>query len=143
MPRFLRGLDQSRLPPAPLARAIWPQFAIEFGQLSCEELSGHVKPQMWPNRIGRRHETALLDEVLRSDRAELVAVYGRRRVGKTYLVRNHLQPAGTYLEGTGTLDGCAALQRRRFQETLEVPFTDNLALPDLPNWEAALAYLTT
>lgn len=36
---------------------------------------------------GRKYETGLLQESLRSNKAELVAVYGRRRVGKTYLIR--------------------------------------------------------
>ena len=38
--------------------------------------------------IGRTDEKKLLDKILNSDEAELVAVYGRRRVGKTYLIRN-------------------------------------------------------
>ena len=36
--------------------------------------------------IGREKEIAELEEVYHSDEAELVAVYGRRRVGKTYLI---------------------------------------------------------
>lgn len=36
--------------------------------------------------IGRRTESATLDRLFESGRAELVAIYGRRRVGKTYLV---------------------------------------------------------
>ena len=36
--------------------------------------------------IGRRAETTLLNRLYESDRAQLVAVYGRRRVGKTFLV---------------------------------------------------------
>jgi len=36
--------------------------------------------------IGRKKEIDELLELFRSDRAEFVAVYGRRRVGKTYLV---------------------------------------------------------
>lgn len=38
--------------------------------------------------IGRKQEKAILDDALKSDRSELVVVYGRRRIGKTYLVRN-------------------------------------------------------
>lgn len=38
--------------------------------------------------IGRKHEVSLLVDALSSDRSELIAVYGRRRVGKTYLIRN-------------------------------------------------------
>ena len=36
--------------------------------------------------IGRRTESATLDRLFESGRAELVAIYGRCRVGKTYLV---------------------------------------------------------
>ena len=36
--------------------------------------------------IGRKKELNELDELYNSGRAELVAVYGRRRVGKTYLI---------------------------------------------------------
>ena len=36
--------------------------------------------------IGRKQETRELIELLNSNRAEFVAVYGRRRVGKTFLV---------------------------------------------------------
>ncbi len=38
--------------------------------------------------IGRNDEKARLHESLRSTSSELIAVYGRRRVGKTYLIRN-------------------------------------------------------
>ena len=37
--------------------------------------------------IGRNYETARLRESLKSQKSELIAVYGRRRVGKTYLIR--------------------------------------------------------
>ena len=36
--------------------------------------------------IGRKHELASLKSYYDSGRAEFVALYGRRRVGKTYLV---------------------------------------------------------
>ncbi len=38
--------------------------------------------------IGRKKETEELNELYASGKAELVAIYGRRRVGKTYLVNN-------------------------------------------------------
>lgn len=34
--------------------------------------------------IGREEEKKLLEELLYSGEAELIAIYGRRRVGKTY-----------------------------------------------------------
>ena len=36
--------------------------------------------------IGRKSEQELLEECLASKRPEFLAIYGRRRVGKTYLV---------------------------------------------------------
>ena len=38
--------------------------------------------------VGRKSEKEILNDALKSNRAELIAVYGRRRVGKTFLVRN-------------------------------------------------------
>lgn len=37
--------------------------------------------------VGREKEIQKLDEILASKEAEFLALYGRRRVGKTYLVR--------------------------------------------------------
>ncbi len=36
---------------------------------------------------GRRVEQKMLEDTLLSSKSELVAIYGRRRIGKTYLVR--------------------------------------------------------
>jgi AAA+ ATPase superfamily predicted ATPase len=37
--------------------------------------------------VGRYREKEILNEALSSHRSELIAVYGRRRIGKTYLIR--------------------------------------------------------
>jgi AAA+ ATPase superfamily predicted ATPase len=39
--------------------------------------------------IGRIKECERLDECMNSDRAQLIIVYGRRRVGKTYLINEY------------------------------------------------------
>jgi AAA+ ATPase superfamily predicted ATPase len=41
--------------------------------------------------IGRKQEIEELDNLYKSDRAEFVAIYGRRRVGKTFLVKELFQ----------------------------------------------------
>ena len=38
--------------------------------------------------IGRKNEQAILEDVLKSKKAEFIALYGRRRIGKTYLIDN-------------------------------------------------------
>ncbi|ULT43349.1 ATP-binding protein [Niabella defluvii] len=37
--------------------------------------------------IGRKYETDLLQESFHNSSSELIAIYGRRRVGKTFLIR--------------------------------------------------------
>lgn len=46
---------------------------------------------MRENIIGRQREIAAINECLQSDKPELVAIYGRRRVGKTFLVKQLLE----------------------------------------------------
>ena len=41
--------------------------------------------------VGRKKEKELLDYVMNSGQAEFVAIYGRRRVGKTFLIREYCQ----------------------------------------------------
>ena len=41
--------------------------------------------------IGRKKEQKELEQVYNSNKAEFAVVYGRRRVGKTYLVREFFQ----------------------------------------------------
>lgn len=38
------------------------------------------------NIIGRKRELETIDRLYRSDKSEFLAIYGRRRVGKSYLV---------------------------------------------------------
>ena len=39
--------------------------------------------------IGRKHEQSIFNACVESQRAEFIAVYGRRRVGKTYLIKQY------------------------------------------------------
>ena len=42
---------------------------------------------MLKNIVGRQREKRILKKTLESPKSEFVAVYGRRRVGKTFLIR--------------------------------------------------------
>ena len=91
--------------------------------------------------VGRAEEQRLLSEAARGDRAALIAIYGRRRVGKTYLVRTYFEPlAGTYFEAIGQHDAPKAVQLDNFQRQLESTFFDH-RLPRLESWREALALL--
>lgn len=46
--------------------------------------------------VGRRQEIEELERLYNSDRAEFVAVYGRRRVGKTFLIKQALKGRLTF-----------------------------------------------
>ena len=49
--------------------------------------------------IGRKSELGLLSKYYDSDRPEFIALYGRRRVGKTFIVRNFFSPFSVYRTG--------------------------------------------
>lgn len=54
--------------------------------------------------IGRENEQGLLKKYIDSNRAEFIAVYGRRRVGKTFLVTETFKAALSF-NMTGVIDG--------------------------------------
>ena len=70
-----------------------------------------------PALSGRRAERQALEEALRSPDPELVAVYGRRRVGKTFLVREVCADALCF-ELVGMHDAPLAAQLRSFTTAL-------------------------
>ena len=89
--------------------------------------------------IGRLAEKRVLDIVVTSKDPELVAVYGRRRVGKTYLIREHLK-SHLVMEFSGIHDPSTAMQLANFHTSLRQAFP---AIPAvLPkNWLEAFELL--
>lgn len=68
--------------------------------------------------IGRQKEIALLQEIYESPRAEFVAVYGRRRIGKTYLVDKMFRDKYDFYM-TGIYEGTRKEQLANFAHQLE------------------------
>lgn len=68
--------------------------------------------------IGREEQLALLAEIAKSDRPEFVALYGRRRVGKTFLVRSAFQDKFVFY-ATGVIDGTMEDEMAAFNTGLE------------------------
>jgi hypothetical protein len=75
--------------------------------------------------IGREAEKRLLDHALTSRDPELIAVFGRRRVGKTYLIREYLR-RNLVFEVTGIHDQSMSMQLANFHTALRRSF------PELP-----------
>jgi uncharacterized protein len=67
--------------------------------------------------IGRKEECDLLLRALRTPRPELIAVFGRRRIGKTFLIRN-LYRDHIALEWSGIHRGTHRDQLKAFHEAL-------------------------
>lgn len=67
--------------------------------------------------IGRVFEKEVLDNALNSSRSELIAVYGRRRIGKTFLVREFYKKKIIY-SVTGFSEGSMKVQIKNFMAKL-------------------------
>jgi hypothetical protein len=98
---------------------------------------------MTNNITGRREEQALLKKIYSRDPADLLAVYGRRRVGKTYLIRHYFQEVEcVYFEVTGLKDGALHDQLKLFTEKLSAAFYQGLPLQPPQNWLDAFKLLS-
>jgi uncharacterized protein len=89
--------------------------------------------------IGRQKEKELLDSLLASKKAEFVAVYGRRRVGKTYLIRQYLKNELIF-DFSGSNDENNAVQIANFTREFGRQCVDNEILPK--DWSEAFALLS-
>lgn len=82
--------------------------------------------------VGRLREQAILKEVFENKKSELIAIYGRRRIGKTYLVREFYKQSIVF-EVTGLFG--ASLQDQISNFTKEIRKRSRRTLRDLPkNW---------
>lgn len=93
--------------------------------------------------VGREKEIHLLQQVWNSKEAEFVAVYGRRRVGKTYLVREFFSDRdAVYFELSGEKDGGLQSQLENFIEIFSKQFYKDILLQTPNSWKAAFQLLT-
>jgi hypothetical protein len=90
--------------------------------------------------VGRSHEKEILDELLLSPKAELLAIYGRRRVGKTYLVRSYLEKYITF-SCSGQIDGTMESQIKNFYLQLKKYFPAKKNIKQPETWHEAFTLL--
>jgi len=90
--------------------------------------------------IGRKIERDRLLDAFSSKDSEFVAVYGRRRVGKTFLIRETFDGAFAF-QHTGVKKGTSAIQLVCFRQSLVEH--GHSQCPDLKNWFEAFDNLKT
>lgn len=96
--------------------------------------------------VGREEETQLLEKISFSSSAEFVALYGRRRVGKTFLIREFFKSRkdSIFLNVTGTKSAPMREQLAHFSSQVSETFYQNPSLmKPAKNWDEAFSTLTT
>ncbi len=91
--------------------------------------------------IGREEEKKILSDALQSKDAELIAVYGRRRIGKTFLIRNHYDKHIRF-ELTGVHEASLKDQLHNFSLALQTSMAIPVAPADPNNWIDAFRLLS-
>ncbi len=91
--------------------------------------------------IGRFEELKILQKVYESEEPQFLAVYGRRRIGKTFLISEFFKNKGIYFEITGMKEGSIKEQLFQFAYEFARQFNqgERVALPS--NWAEALSLL--
>lgn len=90
--------------------------------------------------VGRVKEKKTLEGALASNRAELIAIYGRRRVGKTFLVRSVYEKHIAF-EFTGLLNGKMGEQLENFGHSMTRATNSPGKLAAPTSWSAAFVML--
>ena len=67
--------------------------------------------------IGRKHEQDILTKCVESEKSEFIAIYGRRRIGKTYLVKQYFSDSFDFYV-TGVYKITRSEQLKLWQEQL-------------------------
>lgn len=93
---------------------------------------------MKKNIIGRKTEVERLEKYVKSSQSEFIVVYGRRRVGKTYLVRELFDDRFTF-RMTGKENASTKDQLENFHYALS-NYTDNIEMPE--DWVQAFRALS-
>ena len=88
--------------------------------------------------VGRKKEIALLHNVLASGEPEFVAVYGRRRVGKTFLIKEFFNNKFTFYF-SGSENATMKTQLENFQIAFQNYF--KMTIPTLKSWTTAFEML--
>lgn len=93
--------------------------------------------------IGLIREQEILKSLLGSKKAEFIAIYGRRRIGKTYLIKNLIDSLPyVFLHVTGLQKGSLKNQLEAFTTRLGITFYQGAPLKPYKSWMDAFEVLS-
>ncbi len=93
--------------------------------------------------IGREEEQRILEKALQSNKAEFLAVYGRRRVGKTFLIRQFFKAKKVvFMDTAGTKNAPLKEQIEHFMEQMGEAFFSKVTPKSGKNWNDTFRILT-
>lgn len=93
--------------------------------------------------IGREKEIILLENICTSSKSELLALYGRRRIGKTYLINymfNEHKKDCLFFRFTGSYELESSIQRDNFIESIYDWFNEE-PTKEIKTWSDAFNFL--
>ena len=89
--------------------------------------------------FGREEEIRVLNKIIGSEEAEFLAVYGRRRVGKTFLIDRYFRTRGIYFHFTGMKGATLKEHLALFHEAFCRRFSR--AVSPMKSWLGAFSHL--
>ena len=94
--------------------------------------------------IGREKETQLLKACFSSKKPEFIALFGRRRVGKTFTIRQFFsrKKNAVFFNTTGSKDGSLKEQINHFMQQVGEAFFHGVVPKPGKNWDEAFKILT-
>jgi predicted AAA+ superfamily ATPase len=96
------------------------------------------------NVIGRKEEKITLDNFLKSDSPEFLAIYGRRRIGKTFLIKQtFIEKDCFFFNSTGLQNGKMSVQINRFTKEIGRVFYQGADIKEQKDWIDTLDALSS
>ncbi len=93
--------------------------------------------------VGRQREIKIIEEMLSSSKPEFLTVYGRRRIGKTFLIKNVVKAKEViFLQATGIKGGSFRKQIRHVTDEIGNTFYKGIRLEVKKDWFETFSLLT-
>ncbi len=91
--------------------------------------------------FARKSEVKILNDLYNSGKPEFLAIYGRRRVGKTFLIREFFKQKGLYFALTGVKGASIKKQLKNFTEEFNRVFPESKLKKPPRDWQEAFSFL--